>query len=152
MTSRLVGPIAIAAVLVAVGATWVAYRAGQRPPDNALTVDRPPRISPDYAGITIPPNIAPLNFAVGEPGQRFWIRIDAVAGEPIVIASPSPRVAIPADRWRVLLQASRGRDLSVEVWVEQDRQWRRYQPIVVHVADHDIDAYLAYRLIEPVHH
>jgi hypothetical protein len=151
MTSRFVGLIATATVLVAVSVTWVACRGDRLPPDDALAVDRPPRISPDYAGTTIPQNIAPLNFAVGEPGQRFWIHIDAAAGEPIVIASRSPRIAIPADRWRVLLQASRGKDLSVEVWVEQDRQWQRYQPIVVHVADHDIDAYLAYRLIEPVH-
>lgn len=152
MASRLVGLIAIAALLVAVGVTFVAYRADRLPPDHAPTVDRRPRISPDCEGITIPPNLAPLNFSIGEPGQRFFVRLDAAVGEPIAIASRVPQVVIPAERWRGLLQANRGRDLTLEIWVQRDRQWERYQPIVVHVADHDIDAYLVYRMLEPVHH
>ena len=37
---------------------------------------RHPVLYPDYAGTVIPPNIAPLNFVVKEPGVRFLARAD----------------------------------------------------------------------------
>lgn len=60
-------------------------------PGSAIHVDKPPRISPDYVDVTIPPNIAPLNFVIHEPGQRYLVRIQSTQGRPIEIASRSVR-------------------------------------------------------------
>jgi dipeptidyl aminopeptidase/acylaminoacyl peptidase len=119
--------------------------------DNAVTVSRFPRIRPDYSEIVIPPNIAPLNFAVRERGRRFVVRIRCEAGEEIEIVSNSTKIRIPQRRWRLLLEANRGKDLLFDVYAEVDGQWQRYQTIVNRIARDDIDGHIAYRLIGPIH-
>ena len=37
--------------------------------DNAVEVNKLPAIFPDYCGVTIPANIAPMNFNVTEIGR-----------------------------------------------------------------------------------
>ncbi len=135
---------------IALGVWWTMW---PRPaiPENSEPIPRAPRIRPDYTGIVIPPNIAPLNFVVCEDGQRFAVRIHGQTGEPIEIASRSAAIEIPGRPWRTLLEANRGRDLEWEIFVETGRQWRRYQTIVNHVAEDEIDGHLVYRLIGPVY-
>ena len=62
-------PVALAVSVVA--GAWVAWRRERPEVDDAAAVARPPRIRPDYSGSVIPPNVAPLNFAVREPGTRI---------------------------------------------------------------------------------
>lgn len=42
---------------------------------------REPRLSPDYSGIIIPANIAPLNFRVLEDGCEYSVEIPACPGK-----------------------------------------------------------------------
>jgi hypothetical protein len=42
---------------------------------------RLPNIRPDYSGIIIPPNIAPLNFTVKDSGQNYVVHIHSKEGE-----------------------------------------------------------------------
>ncbi len=143
--------VLLAFVVALSAAAWGAI--GRRVPnvDHALPVSRAPAIHPDYAGIVLPPNIAPLNFAIREPGRRFFVRLRGDAGEPIEIVSASPKITIPQGRWRSLLSANRGASLRVEVYAQADGQWRHYAPIVNSVAEEEIDSFLAYRRIGPVH-
>lgn len=134
---------------VAMGAWWVMARPAI--PASAEAVPRPPRIRPDYTEIVIPPNIAPLNFVVGEDGRRFAVRIHGPSGNPIEIAGRSAAIVIPRRPWRSLLEANRGRDLEWEVFAETDGKWRRYQTIVNRVAEHEIDGHIVYRLVGPIH-
>jgi len=147
-------PIAVAAIAaiaaIAAGAWW-AVSPGRPAVEDAEAVPRPPRISPDYAGIVLPPNIAPLNFAVREDGARFLVRMRGEAREAIEVLSRSPAIAIPPRRWRALLDSNRGKDLRWDVYAEAGGQWRRYGTIVNRVAEDEIDPYLVYRLIPPVH-
>ncbi len=59
--------------------------AGARGADNTPSPSdmRPPRLNPDYAGIMIPPNIAPLNFVVDESASRYRIKISSRQGQAI---------------------------------------------------------------------
>lgn len=116
-----------------------------------MAVARLPRMDPDYSGIVLPPNIAPLNFSIREPGRSFLVRIHSEAAEPIEIASRSPTIAVPLRRWHSLVGVSRGKDLQLDVYVENDGQWQQYLPIVNHVAEEEIDGYLAFRLVGLVH-
>ena len=119
---------------------------------SAVAVARPPRIRPDYSGTVIPPNIAPLNFLVDEPGTGYRVRIRAAQGEMIDVASRSGSIVIPLTRWQRLLSDNRGRTLTFEVCVRRpDGQWTRFEPIVNTIADADIDRYLFYRLIKPIY-
>ena len=146
---RLLIPVALAVSVVA--GAWVAWRRERPKVDDAAAVARPPRIRPDYSGSVIPPNVAPLNFAVREPGTRFFVSIRSEAGDAIEILSRSPKITIPPRRWRALVEANRGKDLRFDVCAEVDGRWRRYQTIVNRIAREEIDGYVVYRLVGPVH-
>ena len=120
--------------------------------DPALTKPQPPRLFPDYAGIVIPPNIAPLNFRVEEPGVRYRIEMRSAQGKPIVVTSRSATLAIPLQPWRALLRENAGQPLYCEFSV-QDRQagWRRFETVTNHIAREEIDSTLAYRLLKPLY-
>jgi hypothetical protein len=96
---------------------------------DAAAVERPPAIRPDYADVVIPPNIAPLNFTVLEPGRRYCVRLSGPAGRGIEVYSQEPAIVLPAAAWRRLLEANRGRDLAVEVNVQDPAgRWQRFAP------------------------
>lgn len=120
--------------------------------ESAVTVARPPRIQPDYSGTVVPPNIAPLNFLVDEPGTDYRVQIRADQGEAMDLVSRSGSIEIPRRRWQQLLGANRGGKLTFEVSVRRpDGQWTRFEPIENTIADADIDRYLCYRLIKPIY-
>jgi hypothetical protein len=141
----------VVAASLAAGGAWALFRRPAVRVEDAVAVGRPPRIRPDYSGSVVPPNIAPLNFIVGEQGRRFFVRIRSDEGSPIEIVSRSPKITIGQPRWRSLLQANRGKDLRLDVYAEVDGQWLEYQTIVNRIAEHAIDDHLVYRLTGPIH-
>ena len=121
--------------------------------DQLTVIDRPARIRPDYHDVTIPANIAPLNFLVAEQGTHYNLRVSSKKGEPVEVSSPSPRMVIPEKNWRELLGANRGEDLQFDVYVKTDSgRWHHFPPIVNRIAHDDIDGFLVYRNIHPTHH
>jgi hypothetical protein len=113
---------------------------------------RAPRLFPDYAGVVIPPNLAPLNFRIEEPGLRYRVEFRSVSGEPILISSRSASIRIPPKAWQALLQANPGQPLSCVVSV-QDRptQWTRFETVTNLIAREEIDGCLVYRLLKPLY-
>jgi hypothetical protein len=112
----------------------------------------PPRIKPDYREITIPSNIAPLNFAIQESGERFFVQMGGRGGETIGIASRTATVRIEEKAWHRLLSENRGGALEIRVFAQgQDRQWKRYASFTNWVAGETIDPVLIYRKIHPAH-
>jgi len=63
-------------------------------PRGSADAGRPARISPDYPGIVLPPNIAPLNFMINEPGIRYFAAARTVDGAREIRV----RSGAPADR------------------------------------------------------
>ncbi|MDZ7370501.1 MAG: hypothetical protein ONB12_04940 [candidate division KSB1 bacterium] len=120
-------------------------------PAAASQIDRTPKIYPDYAGITIPPNIAPLNFIVEEQGSQYRVVISGENGKPIRIKSRSGKVIIPQRKWRNLLEGNRGKPLQIVIAVQDKGQWREFRPILNRVADEPISETLVYRLIKPLY-
>lgn len=130
------------------GTVW----GGSLAPKEAAVMPQAPRLEPDYTDLVIPPNIAPLNFAIKEPGTSFHVSLRGKAGEPIEIGSSGPKVRIPEGLWRQLLGLNKGGDLLVDVFARNDQeQWKRFAAITNHVATEDIDPYLIYRKIHPAH-
>lgn len=121
--------------------------------NGAVTpVLRPPRLHPDYTGLVIPPNIAPLDFRIDEPGTAYGVRILGERGPAIELALPSSTVRIPAVAWRPLLTNNAGASLSVEVFARDERgAWRRFTPVVHQVATDPIDRTLVYRFLKPLY-
>ena len=118
-------------------------------PQDASPAEEEARIYPDYRDITIPPNIAPLNFRIDGGGEEFVARIGNEASEVITAASKDGIVKMDSTEWRNLLAENRGRDLSVSLYAKKDGQWLKYPDYKLSVAKEAIDPYLSYRLIEP---
>jgi hypothetical protein len=143
------------AALAVVGSTLASVRlwpARPGPVTQYTRVPRPPVISPDYAGLMIPPNVAPLNFVVMESGTAFRVSINAPRGESIELAGRRPQIEIPLPQWRALLQANAGGKIEITVYVRDSAgEWSRFEPVVNTVATEPIDGLLVYRLIDPVY-
>jgi hypothetical protein len=125
-----------------------------RPADlsNAGAVDRIPAIFPDYRGVTVPPNIAPLNFQILEPGDRFSVLIRSERGEPMRISSASGWIKIPIRPWKRLLGKNAGSELVFEVAVrDSSGRWSTFEPVKNRVSPDSIDAYITYRKLGPLY-
>lgn len=120
---------------------------------GAVLVARQPVIAPDYSGAVIPPNIAPLNFAVREEGAEYRVRISSTAGDPIEIKTSLPSVGIPLKPWQKLLAANKGQPLLFDIYARAESgSWRQFDTITNTIAHEPIDSHVVYRLIPPVHH
>jgi len=115
---------------------------------NFEEADRQAIIAPDYSGIVIPPNIAPMNFKILEPGSEYEVRAFVHKEKPIVIRSKSPVIQFGLKTWRALLQEGKGSDIFMEIFVRgNDKSWKKYQTLSNHISNESIDSHLAYRLI-----
>jgi len=108
-------------------------------------------IDPDYRELTIPPNLAPLNFRIGVAGYGYEAVLDDGVGQTLRVHSRRPLIQWPAGRWRRLLEASRGRTLALTVRVRDGAAWRELLATTWQVAQEPIDPYLHYRNIRPLH-
>ncbi|MEI8113236.1 MAG: cytochrome C biosynthesis protein [Bacteroidia bacterium] len=116
--------------------------------ENFTEVSRLPAIFPDYTGILIPPNMAPLNFTVQEPGTEYEVRIHTGEDNQMVVRSKSPSIKMGIDSWHKLLKKGMGEKLLIDVFVRQnDGNWQKFQPITNEISKEGIDNHLAYRLI-----
>ncbi|MDE6114538.1 MAG: hypothetical protein K2G49_05700 [Muribaculum sp.] len=117
------------------------------PDENVTDSDDVPALTPDYTGIVMPPNIAPMNFEIDIPGERYVTKVEGNAGTPLVVEGKM--VKFDMNDWHRLLEANKGDDLRYSVYVsDSDGRWTRYG-FINHVADDSIDRYFSYRLIEP---
>jgi len=77
-------------------------------PSQAVLVPGPAVILPDYADVTIPPNIAPLNFSVqGDSVTSCVAQISFDGGS--YIYGEGRKVVIDDDEWREVLRKSVGK-------------------------------------------
>ncbi|MBN1817963.1 MAG: PD40 domain-containing protein [Sedimentisphaerales bacterium] len=144
--------IALLVLLIGLGLglTMVSCNRLPAPPATFATLSRPCRIRPDYSDLVIPPNIAPLNFAIQEPGNEYLVQIHGAKGRPIAVYSKNPDIIIPMKDWNRLLQDNRGDSISVDIYTADTKgQWTRYQAITNTIAKEPIDSHLAYRFLKP---
>lgn len=107
-------------------------------------------IFPDYKGITIPPNIAPLNFAIGDEGDAYRTEIGGVNCEAtITYTSSNPKVYIQISKWKKLLSENKGGDIYFRIYIRKNNKWIQYPDIINKISTEEIDPYLVYRLLYP---
>jgi len=110
-----------------------------------------PRIFPDYIGVTLPPNIAPLNFKIQEPAAAYRVELRSTKGPPIVISSPNPTIRIPPKAWASLLRANLGQPFYWDISARATSSgWTRFATVTNQIAREEIDSWLVYRLLKPI--
>ncbi len=114
-------------------------------PADKRTSDQLPPIFPDYAGVTVPINIAPLNFDAAVPAERVEATISN--GSEQIVAKGRTGINISPRKWRALLaEAER---LTVTVAITADEVRTEYVPFEIVVSRDTIDYGVCYRRVDP---
>ena len=126
------------------------YGCGNKPHGNIVVSEFAPILEPDYTNITIPPNIAPLNFNIKEKGSAYFVNFSSANGTEIEMCSGNGKIRIPVNRWRKMMQKNAGRELSIQIFSRDDKgNWLKFKPISNKIASEPIDPFLYYRLLYP---
>jgi hypothetical protein len=119
------------------------------PEDDSISMERIPTLKPDYSAITIPFNIAPLNFFVEEKGDAFFVVVEGANSSSLTASSKSGKIQFNEKKWKKLLEQNRNRQLVYTVYTENDEEWRKFQSFNQTVAGAEVDPFLYYRLLHP---
>lgn len=107
-------------------------------------------IFPEYDDITIPCNIAPLNFRI-DGTKRISVKVTGANGE-YEFKSRGPLFKFPAKKWKHMLEAEKGGTLKADVVYKfKGRGHAGVKSLTWTVSSDSIDKYLSYRLIEPAY-
>ncbi len=121
---------------------------GTNVPQDAVDNNKSVSVFPDYTEVTIPYNIAPLNFHVNDDEAEDWVSVvEDKDGNRLVAGGQDAQ--FDEDDWRAMLEQNKGKNLSVTVYVKKQGRWEKYKPFEVSVATDPIDEYISYRYIEP---
>lgn len=118
-------------------------------PSNATQVNAQPKIFPDYAGTTIPVDIAPLDFsAVGQDAEAMFVVVKgSKSGE---MEACGDYADFDVDEWHKLTEANKGGKLVFTVYIKRGGEWKQYRDFTVSVSSDPLGEWgLTYRLIPP---
>ncbi|MFW6100501.1 MAG: TolB family protein [Bacteroidota bacterium] len=120
--------------------------------EETQKLNRKPAIDPDYGGVTIPPNIAPMNFLIQEEGDFFKVTASSTSSDKeFSVNSSDGIVRFPKDSWKKLLADSKGGKIKIQVSSSKKNEdiLNQFELIYMEVAAERIDPYLTYRLLYP---
>lgn len=107
-----------------------------------------PVIFPDYQGVTIPRQMAPLRFRVEkEQGEVVAARFSTDGGKVVEVSADEQDICIGESEWHNMLASAHR--IDVQVIVKRNGEYCGYKPFSIYVSADNIDPYIAYRLIEP---
>ena len=113
-------------------------------PKDVVMQDELPPIYPDYCDVTIPENIAPLNFLLRADCEA--IEVKAV---DLTLNASGNEAVFDIDDWKALMQQSADKEVEVTVTALINGTWQQYRSFKWQVVSDKVDPYLTYRLIEP---
>ena len=125
--------------------------------EDAEQVGYLPNMYPDYTYVTIPVNIAPLNFEIRDihlTNIETTLTIEGADanedGNTLTATSNGQSLKFDMGEWKAFLQKAAGKDVKVEIFSKSDEgKWTAFKPFTWQVVGDSIDPYLTYRLIEP---
>ena len=117
-------------------------------PKDYTSVNSQPDIYPDYKDVVVPPNIAPLNFGIRGNVTDCVARFTFANNQSFTFGDCN-KVLIDEDDWKEMLASAKGSNIKVEIFSNENEQWKAYQPFTIYVAEEEIDPYISYRLIFP---
>lgn len=128
--------------------TWLLTACSSQP-TNVTKVDQQPSIYPDYIGVTIPVDIAPLNFNVmGKDIDRVDVLVKGSKGGEI--HTNGAYADFDIDEWHQLTEQNKDGELRITVCARKDGEWMQYQEFKIFVSPYPLtDWGVTYRRIAP---
>ena len=118
-------------------------------PVNVTDADALPAIYPDYVDVTIPEDIAPMNFGMADDAYtRMDVEVrGSQSGSMHVNGSYAD---FDIDSWHQLLKDNRGGKLTFTVCARKDGQWTRFRTFQMSVSATALDEWgITYRRVAP---
>lgn len=119
-------------------------------PENVTDTTEAAPIYPDYTNITLPNNIAPLNFLLRNEAEAVQITLQGKT-ESWTLTSDNHQVCFPLKKWKSFMEKVQGETLEISLIALQKGKWVRYPKFQWTISKDKIDGYLSYRLIEPAY-
>ena len=116
-------------------------------PDNPKKINCQPIITPDYTGVTIPRNIAPLNFYIDNDSiDLLDVIVKGAKGE--VLTSNGTYADFDIDKWHLL--TGQNDSLQITVRARKGGEWIEYSPFPIYISSDSLGEWgVTYRLIPP---
>lgn len=112
------------------------------------SVDEPSPLVENYAGMVVPPNMAPINFFVdAQDGQEALVLVSD--GKKLSAVCKDGAIIPEMGQWKAWMKEVQGKEVQAKHCKLEDGKWISYQAFTFRVAEEEIDPYLAYRLIPP---
>lgn len=116
-------------------------------PINVTIEDVLPPIYPDYTGVTIPVDIAPLNYCVDGAERMDVVVTGSKCGE---IIANGKYADFDIDEWKELVSNNVGGELTFLTSVKREGRWTQYRPFAIHVSDDSLSDFgVVYRKLAP---
>lgn len=118
-------------------------------PSDVTQVNSLPQIFPDYAGVTIPAEIAPLNFNAKD-NDADALDVEVKGSKGGTLHANGQYADFDVDDWHDLTAANKGGTLTFTVTIKKGGQWKLYRDFTVNVSADPLGEWgLTYRLIPP---
>ncbi len=118
--------------------------------NQSISLDSKPALYPDYDSVTIPCNIAPMNFSTTAMDSMQWISAKIITNDnQEYLFEGKNFISFNPDKWKEILEKQKGKEISITVTETKNNTAYTYKPFTIFVADEEIDPYLCYRLITP---
>lgn len=118
-------------------------------PMDVMKVNQQPAIYPDYIGVTIPVDIAPLNFNFADE-QIECMDVVAKGSKGGEMHANGDWADFDIDDWHALTKQNKGGKITFTVCTQKEGRWTQYQDFDIFVSTNDLEEWgLTYRLIKP---
>ncbi len=142
---RVNGTIALSLVIAI---SFFGCKEGKPDLSNAFETGILPKVFPEYDGVTVPWNIAPLNFKYLDSCRYLYVNVSSSYSEMDYFFD-SNKVKFSEKDWTNFLSNSREDSVFITVYSRNGSKWTKHNPIRFYVSEHRIDKLLLYRRIMP---
>jgi len=112
------------------------------------TVETLPEIFPDYIGVTIPVEIAPLNFSLTGEWDKVFVDVQGSNGGRLTASGKYARFNIR--KWHRLTRQNAGGELYFTVLGKRGKNWTQFRTFILYVSKTPLEDYgVTYRKIAP---
>lgn len=111
--------------------------------------NRLPFIEPDYLNVTIPVNIAPMNFWIREQANCFNVDVLSSNGYHYSVKSSDGLINFPLNKWKKLLWDSEGGKIELQITACYKDRIEKYKSFSFYIAPEQTDPFICYRLLYP---
>lgn len=118
-------------------------------PHDARIAEFALEMYPDYQDVTIPCNIAPLNFLLRGEYSAINLHIEGKDHNSIDQTCKGHKLVFRDDIWQQIIGRHLNDSVEVTVSAEKDGQWWQFPSFKWYISADSIDSFITYRLIEP---